>query len=302
MDRAERASPLAHVGAIVSGGLLVRLGCAGILLTAAGFKVHQLVTDPALGTLYGSRLLQFFLIEYEVLLASWLLSGAIQKYCRWVALATFAIFAGYAFYLGVTGAASCGCFGRVQVNPWMTLGLDCGALILLFAWRPAAAAPPLPRIATASAIVGVLTAAVVTALVIFPRAVVADGVTPSGSLFVLEPEKWTGKRFPLVGSIDIGDKLSSGQWIVLFYHHDCAKCREAIAKFEHLVASTVAHCDAPQFALIEVPPYGDRRLVRDGGCDYGRLTSDEAWFIVTPCEVRLDGAQVVAVNASDNRE
>jgi len=65
----------------MAGTRIPRFVCAGILLVAAGFKGYQLVTDPALGTLYGSAWLQFLLVEYEVLLASWLLSGVAQETC-----------------------------------------------------------------------------------------------------------------------------------------------------------------------------------------------------------------------------
>jgi hypothetical protein len=37
----------------------------------------------------------------------------------------FSLFSAMTFYKGITGVASCGCFGSVHVNPWITfLAID----------------------------------------------------------------------------------------------------------------------------------------------------------------------------------
>jgi hypothetical protein len=46
-------------------------------------------------------------------------------------------------YKAVTGAASCGCFGSVHVNPWITLfAIDLPALLALSIFRPKPVLPP----------------------------------------------------------------------------------------------------------------------------------------------------------------
>ena len=111
-------------------------GCAAILIIAATLKTHELVTNPALGVLYGSRWPHAGLIEYECILAGWLLSGFRPAWCRGVSLVSFAGFCCYSLYLALSGTASCGCFGQVRVNPSLTFTLDAGLLVLLWRWRP----------------------------------------------------------------------------------------------------------------------------------------------------------------------
>jgi hypothetical protein len=46
-------------------------------------------------------------------------------------------------YKAITGAASCGCFGSVQVNPWITLfAIDLPALLALSIFRRKSVMPP----------------------------------------------------------------------------------------------------------------------------------------------------------------
>ncbi len=149
MDRSRHASAISHVGAAVTSGVIARFVCSGVLLVAAGLKAHRLLTDPAMGALYGSRWLESLHVEYEVLLAAWLLSGQFQRSCRLLAIVTFAAFASYAFYLGASGAESCGCFGHAHFSPWWTVVLDSAALFLLWQWKPTAGVELLPNVVEA---------------------------------------------------------------------------------------------------------------------------------------------------------
>lgn len=83
-------------------GAPTRFGCAAVLLTAATLKAYELATDPALGVLYGARWFQVVLVQYEYILAIWLLSGLSAAHCRRIALLTFIGFAGVSAYLGFT--------------------------------------------------------------------------------------------------------------------------------------------------------------------------------------------------------
>jgi len=56
--------------------------------------------------------------------------------------------------------------------------------------------------------------------------------------------------------IDTGDKLSNGNWLVLFYHHDCPDCAEAIKRYEQMGLNLRGRADFLRIAFIEVPPYG----------------------------------------------
>ncbi|MCI0461710.1 MAG: DUF1573 domain-containing protein [Gemmataceae bacterium] len=86
--------------------------------------------------LFSTPEFQVAVIQFEVFLAVWLLSGKRPLGSWLVALATFAGFAAVSFYQGETGQSSCGCFGRLKVSPWVAFGLDVLVLAVLVLGRP----------------------------------------------------------------------------------------------------------------------------------------------------------------------
>lgn len=96
---------------------------ASLLLFAA---LTKLVTaEPTTETmLLGGRWTKAFVIQAEILLAIWLLSGAYAAAARRTAIALFAVFASYSAYLVWQGIPSCGCFGALDTSPIFILGLD----------------------------------------------------------------------------------------------------------------------------------------------------------------------------------
>jgi hypothetical protein len=52
------------------------------------------------------------------------------------------------------------------------------------------------------------------------------------AVILLEPEKWVGRRCPILKYTDIGEELSHGSWLVVLYHHDCPRCRELVPEYE----------------------------------------------------------------------
>ncbi|MHC4744591.1 MAG: hypothetical protein ACYS8Z_21980 [Planctomycetota bacterium] len=52
----------------------------------------------------------------------------------------------------------------------------------------------------------------------------------TGSSGVLEAETWVGKKLPILEHIDIGQKLSRGRRLILFYHHDYADCIKGLTQ------------------------------------------------------------------------
>lgn len=108
---------------------------AGVLLVcAAVLKAVELVNEPAVAML--NPVGRFFVaiqIGVELGLGLFVLSGLYWSKLRWLLLILFAGFAGYSLYLALNGAASCGCFGPLRVEPWWTFLLDvaivCGLAI-----------------------------------------------------------------------------------------------------------------------------------------------------------------------------
>jgi len=80
---------------------------------------------------------QLAVIEFEVFLGVWLLSGKRLLGAWLLALATFSSFAVVSFYQGWVGQTSCGCLGRlVTLSPWYALGIDAVAIAALLLGRP----------------------------------------------------------------------------------------------------------------------------------------------------------------------
>jgi hypothetical protein len=67
-------------------------------------------------------------IEVEAFIGLWLISGAYPLIAQLVTFALFASLGAMSFYMALKGESSCGCWGRIQVSPWITLAVDLLAL------------------------------------------------------------------------------------------------------------------------------------------------------------------------------
>jgi hypothetical protein len=289
------------LGDPLTRGTAARFGCAAALLAAATLKTYQLATDPALGILYGSRLLQVGLVQFEYALAIWLLSGQWPRYCRAAALVTFVGFAGVAAYLALTNAESCGCFGHVSMNPWLTLGIDITCALAVWRWRPDPAAAMGWMRASMGPMGAILLVAVAAPAVaaILPYRFTATGLSTDQPLVLLEPETWIGQRFPLFHEIDVGPRLSHGSWVIVLFHHECSHCQAILPRYEQLAQEPTTDGEgAFKIALIELPPYGANEP--SSLCERGRLNADKEWFVETPAEILLQDGRVVDARTSDD--
>ena len=312
---------------------VVRIALAAILLTAAALKGHQLATEPVAGKdIFSYRWPLMAQVEFEIVLGAWLLSGLFRRLAWAATLACFVFFCGVTLYKALSGAASCGCFGRVQVSPWYTLILDVWGVAALLVFPPKAA-PAAPRRNSRRRL---LAAGLPTLLVGVPAGVamgsyqpaqLADdgGMTTAGRFVLLEPERWAGKRFPLLGHVDIGDRLSKGDWIVLFKHDGCPGCAEAVPRYQRLAATLARENSPVSMAMIDLEPTKAERLAAErsaatrlaaaqtdaartagdratagglaGSSSFrpwvdGLLPAEKEWFVTTPAVVVLKDGQV----------
>lgn len=241
----------------------VRVALGLLLLVAAALKGYQLATEPVLAphldgpwwatgltTLLASRWLLLGAVEFELFFGLWLLAGLYPRQTRAVAIGCFVLFAAVSLFKALSGDATCGCFGKVAIHPWYTFALDCGVLCILGVLRAqhGVGSVALPahgrggRLVAFSAALAfcVLPAPVVIAWIGDMRAKTDEGLDRRAGYVVLRPEKWIGKRQPIMSHIDVAERLSQGQWRVLLHRHDCERCREIVPRYlEDLPAETV---------------------------------------------------------------
>ncbi len=297
---------------------VVRIVLGLLLLVAAGLKGHELATSPVAGTgLLDSRWFLIGVVEFELFFGLWLLAGIYPRWTWAAALSCFCLFASVSLWKAISGDASCGCFGKVPVDPWYTFTLDALAVAALFRFRLASGRwrvawdfrSPRFRVIGVAAIwllVGIPAAAAMSAYE--PVMLSEDGaILGDGILVILEPEKWTRKRFPLLphiedyperlmpGELPLRERLAEGNWIVVLYQRDCPKCLEEMPKYEQLACRSAADPTAPGVALIEVPAYGEAGSLKrspNAVCALGRLSDEKEWLVETPVKLLLQSAFV----------
>jgi hypothetical protein len=284
------------------GDWIMKRGCGVVLrllglllLTGAALKGYQLLTEPlADADLWSNRHFLIFVVEFELALSLWLLSGLYKKAAWLAATGCFLVFSCVTLYKGLTGAASCGCFGTVHVNPWITLFcIDLPALAALIAFRPGglnlrrplAMLTPHPRLIHLTA-VWLITLSLVTT----STAVLAlnEPALVTAKYEVLEPAEWVGKELPILAHIDIKDQLSQGNWLVLLYHYDCPGCGEAIPQYEQIARDLKGNEEFLQIAFVAVPPFGQAPITETAAVTLGKMDNSKEWFVTTGPHPRHD--------------
>lgn len=283
-----------------------------VLLAASALKIHQLLTEPIIGKGFWESW-EFFLIQIplEAGLGIWLICGLFRKAGWLLGLIAFGGFIGVTLYKGLIGAESCGCFGVVKVNPWVTLSvIDIPIFILLAIFRPKGEKllpPPWPNPVHFFAIAiptFILLPTIEYILITNKQAKpnVEDWVAKSPKTTITEPNVSARQLWPMLEDIDIKQQLQSGLWVVLLYHCDCPDCAKAIPLYEEMYKSFKANENAINFAFIEMPPYGDEKqqlVSPDSEVTRGKLNDIKKWFVQTPVVVVLNDG--IVLKASEGK-
>lgn len=117
-----------------------------VLIAASVLKVHMMLNEPVVGRHFWETW-QFMLIQIPLVmgLGIWLISGLFRLGAWLLGVAALVIFLGDTIYKAATGAESCGCFGSVDVDPWVTLfafNIPFLAAMLIFRPRGEKLLPP----------------------------------------------------------------------------------------------------------------------------------------------------------------
>jgi thiol-disulfide isomerase/thioredoxin len=273
-----------------------------VLIVASVLKIHQLLTEPIISKGFWESWL-FFLIQIplELGLGIWLVCGLFRKAAWMLAVLAFGLFIVVTLQKGLIGAESCGCFGRVKVNPWITFSvIDIPLFLGLVIFRPKGLKllPPWPK---AAHFFGVAIPTFIAFSVIMPVLVFNKPPDKTDKYEVVRPAEWISearnhKEWSMLKHIDVADSLRSNIVIVVLYSTECDTCHKAIPLYDQMGRDMAGNEDSIRFAFVEIPPYAsekDNIVSVDTPCLRGRLDSSKKWYVQTPLVVVVqDGVAV----------
>jgi hypothetical protein len=223
---------------------------------------------------------------------------------RWTGIVVLGVFLPVLVGDLMLGASSCGCFGAIQVDPWVTLVMDVTFFIgLLFLGRHEprlALSPSLPT--TRVVIVGLWSLLCVVAAFAMPADTPATlnaeagdvPQLPADGFYLPVYEDWIGQPFReleiAAWTLGLPDDLDVGQQFVVFFRKDCEHCHELLEVYFSGVL------DRPTTA-IAVPerdgwPTENLQPFPCSECRVAELPAGIDWFLQTPVVVRLMDGRV----------
>jgi hypothetical protein len=220
------------------------------------------------------------------------------------------------------GAASCGCFGAVEIHPGFTLAVDLGFLLgLILLGRGERRLALTPKLKTSGVILtGLWSMIGVVVAFGFAGGAQSDGAPlagnpadggsamaaalPTDGYYFPQYENWLGQPF---SGIEIAswirglpEDLDAGQQYVIFYRKDCEHCHELLELYFSedlpLPTTAIAVPERDGFPTENIQPFSCSE------CRVAELPAGIDWFMNTPVLVRLaDGvvecaAEVEPVN------
>jgi hypothetical protein len=199
---------------------------AALLLIAATLKAIALVTNNAAISIWALGP-----IIIESILGFWLLSGLWSIWARHSSIVLITIFAMVSGWKWLTGHDNCGCFGNLRVHPAVTLAMDLVVGSVLVSFRPIEAKMP-SRQWFRLIVSGVAAVAVFLSLLAVKAFQQKSGWQGDQVVFS-NPQGWVGTRFPLLEHLVIpgldAQALGRGDCTIVFYDHNCGRCRDTIA-------------------------------------------------------------------------
>jgi hypothetical protein len=290
----------------------LRFVIAIILLIAAGLKAHQLATTPIppsvqgsiftpLLTILNNRWLLMIVVEVEILFALILFSGVLQQLTWLISQLCFTTFFIVSIIKGLSGENSCGCFGIVTVNPWITATIDIILVVLLAIFREPIKFNFILLTPERKKLTLVL---VIWSFLAVPNLLAMNSLKqqshptlgieftgPDGKRMIqLEPETWIGKEFPLTPRFKQTANykmLMQGTWTIILIHTECKKCLQLISDIEKQNNKNVA--------IIEIPSEQFSGSIKTY-FPYFKLDENNGWYVTTPLVIELSDGICVSAN------
>ncbi|GHT45338.1 hypothetical protein FACS189454_04650 [Planctomycetales bacterium] len=279
------------------GGTVVRFFVAAVLLFAAGLKAYQLATVPSLGEgILHARWFNILVVEFEIFFAFWLISGLLPKLTWLASIALFSMFTLVSLFKAISGETSCGCFGNVTVNPWITAAFDAGIVLLLTLTKSNLSVPLHItrwkfRLSAVILFWMILTMPVVwLSLNVKTATLTKTGELTSGFRnIIMNPADWVGAKFPLLSFLDEGvaKKIMVGKTSVVLFRFDCEECKNLIETVH----------DKSGYIFVAIPSEGNNASLFSLP-EYTSLPADREWWGETPVVFSLENAMVAGVSRS----
>ncbi|MDO5308643.1 MAG: hypothetical protein Q4G03_04010 [Planctomycetia bacterium] len=215
-----------------------------VLATASSLKTKQLASQLLWSDNWlDSRFLATVAAYFEATFAIWLLFGFLPRITRLASAALFLLFSSISFYKGISGASSCGCFGEVEVNPWVTFGIDVVLLVLCVVARvpkkphdsfDTLRQLALPYLLLTSAILVSMTLTIMAGRASSPQNALVDERQnlSSGSAILLDANLWLGRRCPIIRYCPLEKELESGTCLVMLGREDCRVCADKLPEIK----------------------------------------------------------------------
>lgn len=231
---------------------VIPLVVAIVLVVSAALKTHALWLSPTshLGTIALPRWMSAVGVGLELTIALALIFASRQRLVQGLTLTLFACLTVIAAWLTFSGAASCGCFGRMMVPPWATLILDLivvGALALNLRWMS-------PQITSVGSVFHWR-----------PAVAAIGGLVLAITLILYRPDLGTSLQQATIvaGSrleAQAAERIDAGDWIVVCYRSDCPHCTTAISEWLEWAALDQEN-NGRRWAFLNVDDDGSKDLL-----------------------------------------
>jgi len=240
-------------------------------------------------------------IAFELIVAGVMV--LLPPLARWVGVAMLTAFIPVLIGDIALGAGSCGCFGAINVSPWVTIVMDVTFLfgLLVFGRRE-------PRLALTRSLPtswvlcagawSLLSVVVAFGLPAPAPAAPADPGAASGSAppalpaegyYMPRYEEWIGQDFRRLDiaswTLNLPDDIDMGPQYVIFFRKDCEHCHELMEVFFsgslEQATTAIAVPERGGFPTEKVQPFVCTE------CRVAELPAGIDWFFQTPVLVRL---------------
>ncbi len=246
-----------------------------------------------------------FVLRFEIA-AELIVAGVmvlLPPLARWIGVAMLTAFVPVLVGDLLLGASSCGCFGGVEVNPWVTLVTDITFLLGLLVLGRREPRLALTRNLPTSRVLVAGAWSLLSVIVAFGPSAPAptmDGdpveagssvalALPADGYYMPQYQDWIGRPFRELDlarwAKNLPDDLEIGPQYVIFYRKDCEHCHELMEL--HFSGSL----EQPTTA-IAVPerhgfPTENLQPFECNECRVAELPAGIDWFLQTPVLVRL---------------